>query len=506
MDLRDCLLGIDVGTTHIKAVIFDPSGKEITKTVLDTPKSVDEKGWTTMDPEAIWDTTARAVSETISLLRPDGWRIAGIATASMGESGVPLDRHGDPIYPIIAWYDLRTEPQARWWDETVGRARTVAITGLGTKPMYSAPKILWILQNVDRARARLATWLPVSDFIAYKLTGNQATDFSQASRTMLFDQARRDWSGELLQLSGIPGGILPAAVPSGTLVGHVHSEASRKTQIPQGTPVFAGGHDHVCGALAAGAISPGRVLDSCGTAESILVSCQNAGIAQLACSSGFSFGHHVVRDTHYVMGGIPSSGGAIEWFIQEFCRENRSYQAATDLARESPPGSHGVIFVPRLLGSGPPTRDKDATGAFARIHSGTTLSDFARSIFEGLSFELKLAIEAMERVLAQEISSLIAIGGGAKNDFWLSIKASALGIPIEVPEVTESTALGAALLAGIGAGLYRDEMDAVKKTSRISARFAPEETLKQVYQDQYAAFSAIAEALYRIDKERTTTS
>ncbi len=572
------LLGIDVGTTHIKAVIFDAAGTEAARCVASTPSQPGGgPGQVVWDPGVIWQTVISVTRGAMEMLQgkharpsrrsrsalpgPEVARegigaagatsqvggtaagatvaggqsgvgpeyaaspvpeIVGVAVASVGESGVPLDRDGRPLYPIIAWFDPRTAPQAAWWTREIGQERTRAITGLSVKSIYSAPKILWLLENVNGLRDAIDAWLPVSSFVTFKLTGggggsdgsgssrssgnrggrrpaDYAVDFSQASRTLLFDQARLDWSDELAAASGIPARILPQAVPSGTLVGHVTREAAQATGIPAGVPVFAGGHDHVCGALAVGATRPGAVLDSCGTAESILSSCLDASVLQAVCRNGFSLGHHVVRGMHYAMGGLLASGGAVEWFMREFCGSSASYEHVVGLARNSKPGAGGVVFVPRLLGSGPPTRDERATGAFARLRPSATRADFARAVFEGLSFELKVAIRAMEAALGQPVSSVIATGGGARNELWLSIKASVLGLPVEVSHVTEASALGAALLAGIGCGLYRDAGDALAKALRTGRRVLPDESLRPTYEDSYAIYSAVAGALRRVD-------
>ncbi|MEW5866481.1 MAG: FGGY-family carbohydrate kinase, partial [Bacillota bacterium] len=502
-----CTVGIDVGTTHIKAVIFDEAGIEVARSVVNTPSHADGAGQVVWDPEAIWVKVAEAARGAIQALNAcpavgtsgSTPEIVGVAVASVGESGVALDREGRPLYPIIAWFDPRTAPQARWWSEKIGQVRTVAITGLSVKTIYSALKVLWMFEHVDGLREAIDTWLPVSGFVSFRLTGARAVDFSQASRTLLFDQAKLAWSQELLAASGIPSRILPELVPSGTLVGRVTAEASRRTGIPAGVPVFAGGHDHVCGALAVGATRPGAVLDSCGTAESILTSCPDAAVLGAVCENGFSFGHHVVEGMHYAMGGLLASGGAVEWFMREFCGSSPSYERVVDLAKKSRPGAGGVVFVPRLLGSGPPTRDERATGAFARIRPSATLADFARAVFEGLCFELKTAISAMETAIGQRVSSVIATGGGARNDLWLSIKASVLGLPVEVPQVTEASALGAALLAGIGAGFYRNAEDALAKTLRIGRRVFPEESLRETYEDAYTVYITVSDALRRAD-------
>ena len=271
---KHCMIGIDVGTTHIKAVIFNERGTEISKSVIGTPSMADSEGGVLWDPEAIWTSVAEATCNALATMRVEisaegnayDAEIVGVAVASVGESGVPLDRKGEPLYPIIPWFDTRTVPQAQWWAREVGREQTAAITGLAVKYIYSAQKLIWLFQEVNGLSEAIDTWLPVSSFISFKLTGERSIDYSQASRTMLFDQTNLTWSQDFLDIAGIPRRILPEPVPSGTFIGRVTDLASETTGIPAGVPVFAGGHDHVCGALSVGAVKSGTILDSCGTA------------------------------------------------------------------------------------------------------------------------------------------------------------------------------------------------------------------------------------------------
>ena len=502
------IIGIDIGTTHIKAVVFDLQGTDVSKCVVGTPSITDSEGRVMWDPEAIWMAAAKATKAALTSVgiglssqgETGDSEIVGVAVASVGESGVPLDSKGQSLYPIIPWFDTRSAPQCQWWIREVGQKRTSAITGLKVKPIYSALKILWLFEEVNGLREAVASWLPVSGFISFKLTGVRSIDYSQASRTMLFDQANLTWSGDLLHAAGIPRRILPEPVPSGAFIGSVTALASQATGIPRGVPVFAGGHDHVCGALSVGAVIPGTVLDSCGTAESLVASCPDASRMADIIGSGFSFGSHVVRGIYYAMGGLYASGGAQDWFRRQFLGEEASYDYLMDLASRSLPGSGGVVFVPRLLGSGPPDRDQQATGAFVRIRPHSTLADFACSVFEGLSFELKMAVDAIGAGLEQPVKSIVAIGGGARNDLWLTIKAGVLEMPIEVPQVDEAVALGAALLAGIGAGLYTDAEDALENAGPPSRMVFPDESLFRVYRDTFHVYEAAAKALLQVDR------
>lgn len=492
------LLGVDIGTTHIKACIFDVDGHQEARAIVPTSSIALPDGGAVYEPEVLWAEVCSVIREACAWVNKPS-DIAGVAVASMGEAGLPLDREGNPLYPIISWFDPRTGPLADRWRENVGPEKTSEITGLRIHHIYSAFKLMWLFQNEPAIMSKAARWLNVADFINFRLTGEQATDYSLASRTMLFDQRTHVWSTELLSCARIPPELMPRPVPGGSLVGKVTEEAHLKTGLAAGTPVYAGGHDHVCGALASGIIEPGLLLDSCGTAESVLTVVTSPDAIPDACANGFSLGSHVVRDRFCLQGGIMASGGTVDWFAREFGWESppaggagsHPTESLMRCARESPTGARGLLFLPHLRGSGPPTRDPLSKGAFLGISLHHKRCDFARAVIEGLAFEFRTAIAAAERAVGTKLNTIRAIGGGTYNSFWLQTKADVTGMEIEVPEVSESTALGAALLAGIGAGIYEDAASAVRATYRMRVRFEPDPQAHSIYCKIYPEFEGL---------------
>ena len=259
--------------------------------------------------------------------------------------------------------------------------------------------------------------------------------------------------------------------------------------LPAGTPVFAGGHDHICGALAAGAVEPGIVLDSSGTCEEVLVSSETLSGTRPLSAQGFNAGYHTAPGRFYVSGGIPASGASVDWFRREFpVKEGGA----------SCPGANGVLFLPHLRGGSSPERDAVSKGAFVGLQARHTHADLRQAVYEGVAFELRRSVEQL--LQGGRPRRVVSIGGGTKNAAWLQIKADVLGTEIEVPAVQECTAFGAALLAGIGAGVYADAADALRRTWRLGQRVAPRAGTRQLYDALYGVYCRLYGTLHPINE------
>ncbi len=484
----DILIGLDLGTTNCKALAFDVAGRLQARAVAPTPlnATATAAGDSPLyDAEQLWHTSARLIRQVVEQLRPDQ-RPAGLAVASMGEAGVLVDAAGQPLAPVLTWHDRRTLPWNDWWRQRLDEEAIYAITGLPLDHIYSAHKLLWHRQQDPAAFARSRHWLCLSDWIAYRLTEVAATSYSMASRTMLFDLRRRAWSEELLRLAELSPQLLPPALPSGQTVGGVTAAASQITGLPAGLPVATGGHDHVCAALAAGVIDPGAVLNSSGTTDTILASLTQPVLTGPAARSGLCCGCHTAPDRYYLVGGF-MSGAVVGWVSQILAgdAEMATLEALMAAAAAAPPLANGVWFLPYLGGSGPPDRDADAWGAWLGLRLYHTPADLARAAMEGLSFALRYLLEGHQRITGSTAAALRAVGGGTRNTWWQQLKADVLGLPVEVPEVSEVTARGAALLAGLAVGLYRDAADAAGQAYRPTGRFEPEPQRQALYDQAY---------------------
>jgi xylulokinase len=499
----DYVMGIDLGSTSLKAVIYDLSGLRVAYGSRPTQRfhpSAEHPEWTVWQPEQIWNDTAAAAREAVAQI-DDPRRIRAVAVTGMGMDGLPVAADGKWLYPLISWLDPRTAPQLQWWREHVGMERTFVIAGNPVWPINSALRMLWMFEHEPAIMQQADKWLLIEDFLNFMLCGRQVTDPSMASCTLLFDQRARGWSADLLQAAGIPRRLLCEVLPSGTLIGEVQASASQATHLPEGTPVVLGGHDHLCGALPVGAFRPGVVLDVTGTWESVLTTLSDPLLDPKLQTSGMTVQAHVARDRHAVWGGNPCAD-MLEWFRRECLAESASGEDAwEDLIRQlsaSPPGARRVLFLPHMSGAGCPVVDAQSMGAFVGLSNRAAAADLLRAVIEGLDLQFLDIVTTMESVLGKPLERLVAVGGGTRNRFWMQNKADMAGRALEVPDIAEATPLGAAILAGIGVGLFRDEQDAFERVYRPGARYEPDSRhtqryaeLFEVYRDVYPALSPV---------------
>lgn len=509
----DYLAGIDLGSTTLKAVIYDLNGNVISSGSRPTERYnpyPDHPEWTVWQPEQIWGGSAAAMKEAIAKI-DDPHMIKAVAVTGMGMDGVPVDAQGNWLYPFISWHDPRTEAQLNWWIENIGPIKSFSIGGGTLWRFNTALRLLWMAEHEPEILAQTDKWLLIEDFLNFMLCGVPATDYSMASCTLLFDQTTRDWSGELLSQTGIDRSLLCDAYPSGTPLGEVTKAASEATGLPVGTPVILGGHDYLCGALPVGAFKPGVVLDVTGTWEIVLATIPKPVLTPEVQKLGVTVETHVARDTYAVWGGAVAAD-MLEWYRKEYGFE-AEHQAQQDggvdwdylmaEASASPAGARGVMFLPHMSAAGCPVVDARSLGAFVGLSNFIQSGDMLRAIIEGLDYQVLDIVTALQTGLDINPERLVAVGGATRNEFWMQNKADVLGLPIEVPEVEEATPLGAAILAGIGVGLYKDEQDAFErvykpgKTYRPDAKLAPEYAeLYQIYKQLYPVLAPISHQLY----------
>jgi xylulokinase len=485
--MADILLGLDLGTTNCKALAFGPDGEALASASIPTPvhqRSRDSNS-PEYDPDVLWDSSAQLIRRIVDQLLSDQ-HIAGVAVTSMGESGVLLDSTGRPLFSVLTWHDRRTLHWKEWWAGRMSGTDLYRITGLPPDHIYSAHKILWYREEYPQAFARAQTWLGLADWITFRLTGELTTSLSMASRTMLFDVSAGSWSKELLRMAGLPASLMPNALPSGQVVGRVTASPAHTTGLREGTPVVVGGHDHICAALAAGVIEPGPVLDSAGTAEAILVPLDTPILDEKASVAGVCCGCHTAHDQYYMVGGVMS--GAVTGWLGRLFADDASAEGLARLMEEAmsaPPLANGVWFLPHLGGSGPPQRDPDAWGAWLGLRLGHNRADLVRAAMEGLAFGVRHLLEGLKKVTGAPITELRSVGGGSRNPWWQALKADVLGVPVQVPAVTDVTAQGAALLAGIGVGIYSDAAEASARAYHPARHYEPAPDRHTAYEAAY---------------------
>ncbi|MDR1959816.1 MAG: hypothetical protein LBQ54_12365 [Planctomycetaceae bacterium] len=499
------LLGIDLGSTSIKAILYDVQGKAAARSSRPMRRfhpSPDHPEWTVWDPAEIWTETAAACRDAMRLLDGSRGSIRGIAVTGMGMDGLPMSEEGKPLYPLISWHDPRTQPQYDRWLQDITAEKTYRIGGNPVWAINSALRMLWVKENEPDLFRRTFRWLLIEDYMNHCLTGRFATDYSMASCTMLFDQKHQRWSEEMCRLAGIPRDILPEALPSSAFLGELTESAARQTALPQGTPVFLGGHDHICSSLPVGAFRPGTVLNITGTWEAVDMVSQEPPLDVPLGRSGITVQSHVVPKAYMIWGGNPA-GEMIEWYRREIAASLTGEITGTEEGNSSPPGweilvkqaekarpgSDGVMFLPHLGGSSCPQVDSLSRGTFIGLSTRTSHAEMILSIIEGLGFQLRNVLTTMEQGLGHKAAEIVAVGGATRNEFWMQNKADMTHLPVRVPEIEEATVLGAAVLAGIGAGLYSDAEDAFSRIHQGRQRtYLPNERLTGFYANLFPIF------------------
>ncbi|WJH34028.1 FGGY family carbohydrate kinase [Paenibacillus sp. CC-CFT747] len=349
------LLGIDIGTTHCKAGVFREDGKAVRIASRPTRTRQDGLGRYFYDPGELWETAAACIREVLKEGTQD---VQSIGIASMAESGLLVDsRTGTAKTAFLPWFDSRSMDQAERIGKEADPYERFRITGLRSSYKYGLAKLLW-LKEQDPDILNHAVWLSASDYAAYRLTGTMATDYSLAGRTFAFDINKREWDSSWIRHFGLNPDLFPAALPAGSRLGCVHSGASAETGLPPGTPVAIAGHDHVCAALAVGAVREGDVYVSAGTAETLVGILPDSELSQREYDSGLSYGLHAVQGQRFWMGGISASGGSVEWLRGLLGDDGLSYQELMGLLESGREEPTGILYFPYLSGSGAPGRTR----------------------------------------------------------------------------------------------------------------------------------------------------
>jgi xylulokinase len=483
------LVGIDVGTTNTKTVIFDVESGHICaagscRSITRHPVAE----WSEFDAEDLWGTVLQSIQAAVEHCdRPE--RIRAISVASMGESAFPVDAEGNVLHAAIAWYDQRAVAEAQWWEDRVGQERIFDITGQIPHPMFGVNKLLWLRNHVPQVFERIHHWLNIEDFVLWKLSGSFATDYSIASRTMLFDQRTLTWSEPLLQQAGLPAAWFSPAFPSGTAIGTVCKEVAEKTGLPQQAIVSTGGHDHLCGALATGVTRPGQLLESMGTASVVLAVSNAFRPSRELLAAGCASYAYVIQNTYATLGMLDFAGGALEWIVTLLYGQGKQgsvspeiYAQALREAAEIPPGSRGATILPSFLGSGTPYRQSSARGAFLGLTPSHSRPELVRALMEGLAFWLRDNTEMLCNLgIAPSQPEITVIGGTTQATPLLQIKAEITGCPIKVPQISEAAATGAALLAGMGANIFHSGEEAASAVRHTVQIYEPDTQAVEVY-------------------------
>jgi xylulokinase len=498
------LLGIDVSTTATKALVIDERGN-VVATASDeyeffTPRPL----WAEQNPADWWRACVNVVRRVLE--RVNASDIAGIGLTGQMHGLVMLDADGNVLRPCIMWNDQRTAKQcAEITKRAGGTKHLLHLIGNPVLPGFTAPKILWVRENEPDVYARVAHILLPKDYLRYKLTGAYATEVSDASGMALLDVAHRTWSDELLKAIDVPRAWLPEVYESPVVSAKISAGAARETGLLEGTPVVGGGGDQAAQAVGTGIVQEGIVSATLGTSGVVFASSDEYRLEPNGLLHAFC---HAVPNKWHLMGVMLSAAGSFRWFrdslgkeelreareANELRGENRDvYDVLTQLASRASAGCEGLIFLPYLTGERTPYPDPHARGAFFGITLRHGKEHFVRAVLEGVAYGLRDSLELM-RALGLNISQVRASGGGARSELWRQILADVFNSEIVLVNITEGAAFGAALLAGVGTGVYSSVEDACAQTIQVTNSVTPGENVA-VYEDYYQVYRGLYPAL-----------
>ena len=505
------LLGIDSGTSGCKLTVFDFEGRVVAAAAGNYHTDYPKVGYAEQDAFAWWKIICQEIQNLIEVQKVDPRDIAAIGTAGISWVCLPVDRNGVPLRKAMIWLDRRSEKQAAWLRETLGESELVRSSGNPVDPAYITPKILWLRENEPEVYAQTGKFLQSNAYIVYKLTGEFSQDYSQAYGFHFFDIAKGAWNENIADRIGIAPDLLAPLFHCHDVVGTVSSKAAAETGLVAGIPVVAGGLDAACCALGAGVVTPGQTQEQGGQAGgmSILVD-------QPLIHPQLILGYHVIPDLWLLQGGTVGGGGTLKWFSEELGHYEQqigkevnksAYEVMGNEASIIAPGADGLIFLPYMAGERSPLWNSNARGVFFGLSYDKTRAHLIRALMEGVGFSLRHNLETAEEVNAL-VKELISVGGASNSRVWTQIKADITGKTIHVPLSDHATTLGAALLAGVGTGVYQNFVEAVEKTVHIQRTHHPAaknhayyKNLFQLYLELYQKLRDSFDTLVRITKQ-----
>ncbi len=501
--MTELILALDVGTTGVRSMVFDTEGVVLARAYKEFESSYPKPSWVEQNAQIWWDTACVTTKQCLKKAGVSAEHICGLSVTNQRETIVPIDDAGNPLRSAIVWQDRRTVPQCDWIRSVMSPADVYSITGLTIDPYFTAPKILWIKENEPEVFSKAWKFLLVHDFMVFKLTGKAITDYSNASRTMLFDIKDAGWSEKMLNAFDIPREKLPNPLQSGTPVGEVTAKAAKDCGLKEGTPVIAGGGDQQCAALGVGVVREGSIKSTTGTGTFLLAYSDTPRFdseIRVLCS------RHVVPGAFVVEASMFTTGSALRWFRDNLGAEECNlakkrgidpYEVMSEGAGAIPAGSEGVIHLPHFAGAGAPYWNPHARGVFAGLALGHTRKHLMRSILEGVSYEIRTNLEIMNHI-GIPASEVRVTGGAARSQVWMQIQADVLGVPVIRTEMEEATALGAAILACKGVGLFDSMVAAADSMVKPLKPLKPQDENCDVYAEGFARFKQLYASISNI--------
>jgi xylulokinase len=486
------LLGIDVSTTGVKALVIESNGAIADSFTSPLHLSNPRPLWSEQQPRDWWQAAVNSIQQVLRQTNADD--IAAIGLTGQMHGLVLLDDEGEVLRPAILWNDQRCAAECDEIRARLGKERLIRFSGNDALTGFTAPKILWVRNHEREVYERARHVLLPKDYLRYRLTHQHAMDKADGSGTLLFDLEKRDWSSDILDALDIPGGWLPKTFEGPEITGRVAREAAEETGLKEGTPVVAGGGDQSAQAVGVGAIRPGVLAVTMGTSGVVFAATEAPLIEAQGRLHAFC---HAVPERWHLMGVMLSAAGSLQWY-RDALYPHMGFAELVGEASNVPPGSDGLLFLPYLCGERTPHPDPLARGSWVGLTTRHTRAHLTRAVLEGVAFGLKDIFSLMQDVGMRDVDQVRVSGGGAKSMLWRQILADVLESELVTVNTTEGAAYGAALLAGIGAGVWPDVDTACAQTIRVSERISPDPATSSRYAEMYLHYQSLYPALRHV--------
>lgn len=483
------VLGIDVGTGGTRALVMNEKGRIVASATEEHhPFASPKIGWAEQDPQDWWRAAGIAVRRAISAAGLRGDQIGCIGFSGQMHGAVMLDEDGSVVRPALIWCDVRTERQCRDLNERIGREKIIQYTSNPALANFTLTKLLWVRENEPEKWRRVRSVMLPKDYVRFRLTGERATDVADASGTLLLDVARRAWSAEILDACELDRSRLPSLHESPEVCAHVSAAGAAATGVAAGTPVVAGAGDQAAGATGMGIVLPGAVSATIGTSGVVFAATDRPALDPKGRLHTFC---HAIPGRWHVMGVTQAAGLSLRWFRDQFgCGDSESYEELTKEAAQVAAGADGLLWTPYLMGERAPHLDPEARASLVGLTASHTRAHVVRAILEGVAFSLKDTFTVFEEMGVPARSVRLG-GGGARSCLWRQVQADIYGQEVEIVEAEEGAAYGAAILAGVGAGMWHSVDEACAGVVRVRESIPPIARNVAVLRASYEAYRRV---------------
>lgn len=492
------LMGLDIGTTGTKATVFDLEGNILSSAYREYPLVHPRAGWIELDPEQVWENVKEAVSEAASACNSDP--VEALATSTLGEAAVPVDESGTALANSIIGFDNRAADMFDRWIEGQDQARIMKITGQPPSQMFTIVKLMWIKENQPELYQKMHKYVTFSDFAHMQMGLEPTIDYTMASRTMAFDIHDKQFSEEMCGAADVSPDLFATPAQTGTVVGELGQTAASELSLPEGCVVCAGSHDQPAGALGSGVTEPEVAMDATGTVECFALAMESPVVNRTMLQNKLACYPHAAPELYVSLAYNFTGGSLFRWIRDNFAdaekreAEERGvdvYEVLTEKMSDEPTD----IFVqPHFTMAGTPYMDAKPVGGIVGLTLGTEKPEFLRAVLEGISYEMKLNLDILTEA-GVSVKEFRAIGGGAKSDFWLQLKADMYNRPVVRLQVAEAAAMGMAIAAGVGVGKYSSASKAAAKLVSRQEVFEPDPENAKIYDEKLAQYRELYPSL-----------